>query len=140
MPAPIVRRFALAHTPPQFALGPAVPFDTYMAATALGIVPGSFFYTFLGSGIGNIEGFIAGTEKADPETVALSIVGWVMAVVAFVAIFRYAKRRLAAQGLDSIVEQREDTVAEVVEEDVEGGEITHRSASRQLSDGLLARH
>merc|ERR1719160_552128 len=89
-----------------------VPLNTYMGATALGIIPGSFFYVYLGAGIGNIEGFIAGTEKADLKTVILTVAGWVLAIVAFFAIFRYAKQRLAERGLDSIVERRDDTLVD----------------------------
>ena len=122
-----------------------VPFDRYMSSTALGIFPGSFFYTYIGAGIGNIEGFIAGTEKADPQTVALTIGGWLLAIVAFVAIFRFAKTRLAERGLDSIVEQRDDTMAEDVEDRLsddcdndngDAGVATNR-ASCNLSEGLL---
>ena len=129
----------------------AVDFGTYTAATALGIVPGSFFYSYLGAGIGNLEGFIAGTEKADTKTVVLTALGWVLAILAFVFIFRYAKRRLAERGLDSIVEQRED--ADVngsdTDTDLEGDfdcsaedvGVTHRgrcSGSEQnLTQGLL---
>ena len=129
-----------------------VDFATYTAATALGIIPGCFFYCYLGAGIGNLQGFIAGTEKADTKTVVLTVVGWVLAIVAFILIFRYAKRRLAERGLDSIVEQREDTDVEGSDEDVledgfdcnaEGAGVTHRSrgsgsgAGHNLTEGLL---
>ena len=127
----------------------AVDFRTYTAATALGIVPGSFFYSYLGAGIGNLEGFIAGTEKADTKTVVLTVLGWMLAILAFIFIFRYAKRRLAERGLDSIVEQRED--ADVNESDAnledgfdrsaEGVGVSHRGrgfgSGQNLTQGLL---
>ena len=68
----------------------------YVSATALGSLPGAAFYTYLGSGIGNIQKFVESNGHATSSTtLALTIVGWVIAIVAFCALGVYAKRWLS---------------------------------------------
>ena len=72
----------------------------YSTATALGTLPGAAFYSYLGTGVKNLHGFVAGDEKPDSTTLALTVVGWLAAVATFCALGAHARRTLRAHGLE----------------------------------------
>ena len=83
----------------------SLPFRTYVGATALGVVPGSVFYAYMGAGVGDIQAYINGDGGAGGKAaIELTIAGWVAVAVGFAATWRYARKRLATiDGLDTLL-------------------------------------
>ena len=107
----------------------SLPLCTYMGATALGVIPGSVFYTYMGVGVENIQAYINGEGGADSAAaMELTIAGWVAVIIGFAATWRYARRRLA--NMDDL-ETEEHVSGE--EEAGEHDETTAASAMPQLS-------
>lgn len=73
----------------------SLTFAEYAGATAIGIIPGSFLYVYVGSGIKNLEAYLAGKEDVGPIPLILTISGVALAILTFVAIGCYAKKQVA---------------------------------------------
>jgi hypothetical protein len=66
-----------------------VSFRDYLFSTAVGILPGSCLYVFIGTGVKNLAAYFQGTESIGPAPVIMSVVGVVVAIGAFVGECMY---------------------------------------------------
>lgn len=69
-----------------------VPPDTFLATTAVGIIPGTVLYCVLGTGIHNIQDFVNGKESGG-STVAMGI-GVTLTLILFIVLVCVSKKRM----------------------------------------------
>ncbi|MBW3535099.1 MAG: TVP38/TMEM64 family protein [Gemmatimonadetes bacterium] len=80
----------------NYALGlTRVPFRRYVAASAVGMVPGTFLYVYAGHAAGQVAAGVTGAAPRGPGYWALLTVGLLATVAVTVLITRSARRALA---------------------------------------------
>lgn len=82
----------------NYALGlTAVGVRDYALGSAIGMLPGTVLYVYLGSLVGDVAAAARGTAEASAARTALSVAGLVATVAVTVVVTRLARRALAAE-------------------------------------------
>jgi len=87
-----------------------IDWKVFTLATAIGIVPGSVVYCYIGSGIKDLQSFISGDSDAGSGIVTVfEICGLVLTIGAFVALVVVSRRRVNEQIRQSMLAERDRT-------------------------------